>query len=364
MARSIQRGIAAALRRGVQIFLVTVGVSLTPVVTAGTSFFTVEVPVASRSDADRAIAVEEGLWRILARMTGVHDGLEAHPAGRLLDDADRFLEGFRYIRAEQGQAVELRFDGDVLRQRLGEERIPIWDAHRAPVLVWVAMDVDGRRELLGLGHGSELYRVFTGTARERAIPLLFPMLDLEDRRQVGFVQLWGGFDWTVREASRRYGSGPVLAVAVRQSAQTGAWRGRWTLYLGDEQVEFQTGPGSLQRIVEAGFNEVSAVLAQRYAVVPGRYAGRVLEIGVVGVDGLRDFAEVMAYLEGINGVLEADVYRVSEGRIGVRLTLQRDPERVLEELNTAPSLMAEALPTLEAGRGTAAEAARSYRWLR
>ena len=337
---------------------------LAPAVFAVESFFTVEVPVESRSDADRLDAVERGLERILARMIGVYDGLEGHPAGVLLDDPEHYLEGFRYIRADRGQALELRFDGEVLRQHLGEERIAVWDAYRVPVLTWAAVDADGRRELLVRDHGGAIYEAFTNAARERAIPLLFPMLDLEDRRQVGFIQIWGGFDSTLRGASQRYGSGPVLAAALRQSARTGAWRGRWTLYLGSEQFEFQTGPGDLQRVVGRGFDQASAAMAQRYAVVPGRHAGRVLEIGVIGIEGLRDYAEVMEYLEGINGVLEVDVYRVSGARVGVRLTIQRDAERILEELDTAPSLMAEALPTLEAGSGGAAGAAHSYRWLR
>lgn len=327
-------------------------------------FFTVEVPVEGRGDAERADAVARGLEKVLGRMTGVHEDLAEHEVGRLLDDPERFLAGFRFLSVDRGLALEARFDGPALREALGELRVPVWDARRPRILTWGAVDQGGTRRMLERQEPGEdpVYDAVVEAARDRFIPLMFPLMDLEDRARVGFPEIWGGFHDGLTRASGRYGSGPVLSFALRES-RIGGWRGRWNLALGGERFEHQTGPGPLDAVVEAGFNWSASRLTERYAAVPGRHDGEFLEVGVIGVTDLATHWEVIRYLEAVSGVSRAEVYRASEDRIGVRLAVERDPERVVQSLDEASRLVAEALPTLDVGAGGTGGAARSYRWI-
>lgn len=332
--------------------------------TVHAAFFTVEVPVDGRTDAERDQAVQRGLAVVIGRMTGVHDDLEAHDAGELLGEADRFLAGFRFVRIDEGLALEVRFDGAALREALGEKEVAVWDARRPRILTWVAVDERGTRRMVELGDADDdpVYDLIADTAGLLHLPLMFPLMDLEDRARLGFREVWGGFERPMRTASQRYGSGPVLAVALRESS-TGGWRGRWNVLVGDERLEHRVGPGPLDQVVEAGFHWTSSQLARRYAVVPGQHDGRTLEIGVIGIQDLAALQAVLAYLEQINGVAGAEVYRASGAQVGIRLQIERDPDRIVDALESADRLMAEALPTLEVGAGTVGGAARAYRWM-
>ncbi|MCC3751434.1 MAG: DUF2066 domain-containing protein [Halorhodospira halophila] len=330
---------------------------------AASDLYTAEVRVDGRQDAEREAAVEAGLERVIGRMVGVYHGLEDHPAGELLDDAERYLESYRYLRLDDELAVELRYEGGVLRRHLGERDVAVWGEHRAPILLWVATEIDGRRDLLGFaaaGTEGEVLETLHDGAEQRALPLMYPTLDLRDRQAVGFVDIWGGFDESLREASQRYGSAAVVAVGLRK-AGTGAWRARWTVLTGEDALQHHTGPGELERVVTEGLDEVGGALTRRFAVVPGEHDGQQLEIALIGIDAVEDYLGAVRYLEEVTGVEQVDVQRIAGDRVTLRLLLARSPERVAEDLDDAETLWPEALPAAEVGPG-GGQLTRSYRW--
>ncbi|WP_187147880.1 DUF2066 domain-containing protein [Halorhodospira halophila] len=332
---------------------------------AASDLFTAEIPVEGRQDAEREAAVEAGLEQVIGRMVGVYQGLGDHPAAELLEDAGRYLASYRYVRVDDELAVELRFEGDVLRRQLGEREVAVWGEHRAPILLWVATEIDGRRDLLGFaasGTEGEVLEALHQGAEQRALPLMYPTLDLRDRRAVGFVDIWGGFDESLREASQRYGSTAVAAVGLRQTG-TGAWRARWTVLTGDDTLQHHTGPGDLERVVREGLDEVGGALTRRFAVVPGEHDGQQLEIAITGIEGVEDYLGAVRYLEDVTGVEQVDVQRIAGDRVTLRLMLERAPERVAADLDDADTLWPEALPATEMGPG-GGQLTRSYRWQR
>ncbi|MCG5541408.1 MULTISPECIES: DUF2066 domain-containing protein [unclassified Halorhodospira] len=330
---------------------------------AASDLYTAEVRVDGRQDAERDAAVEAGLERVIGRMVGVYHGLEDHPAGELLDDAQRYLESYRYLRLDDELAVELRYEGDVLLRHLGERDVAVWGEHRAPILLWVGTEIGGRRDLLGFaasGTEGEVLEALHEGAGQRALPLMYPTLDLRDRQAVGFVDIWGGFDEALREASQRYGSTAVVAAGLRK-ASTGAWRARWTVLAGDDALQYHTGPGDLEGVVEQGLDEVGGALTRRFAVVPGEHDGQQLEIALTDIDAVEDYLGAVRYLEEVTGVEQVDVQRIAGDRVTLRLLLARSPERVAEDLDDAERLWPEALPTTEIGPG-GGQLTRSYRW--
>lgn len=335
---------------------------------AAVTLNTVTVAVDDRSEAERAVAAETGLERVIGRMVGAYEGLgEDHPAADLLAEPQRLLEGFRYRREEEegGLAVELRFDGEALRQALGEREVAVWGRYRPPILTWVAVEDDGLRSLLGpetvgASDAAILERLRTGGER-RGLPLMPPTLDLEDRRALGFVDLWGGFDERLRAASQRYGNRTVVALALRRDGGSDPWEGRWTVLVGDETLTHRTGPGDLERVIGEGLNEVGRLLTQRFAAVPGAYEGQRLEVAVLGIDSVAAYLGALRRLEQTRGVEQVDIRHAGAERITAQLHLERSPEQVAEALDEADRLETEALPDA-GGAPEDGGRARTYRW--
>lgn len=354
------RGLRSLLRAfawgGALVLAVCVG-------SAQAGFYTVEVPVDNRQDAERERAVEAGLERVLGRMVGVYDGLEDHPAAALLEEAERYLEGFRYVRVDDQLAVELRYEGPLIRRALGEREVPVWDSYRAPILLWVATEIDGDRQMVNpavTGPEQDLLERLQRGAEERALPLIFPLLDLTDRRRVGFLDVWGGFEESLEEGSARYGRGGVIAVGLRQAA-SGAWHGRWSILAGEQSRQFHVGPGPLEAVVEEGLNTAGRLLTERYAAIPGEHDGQQLELVLTGVDGVDHYLGALRHLESVRGVERVDVRRVDGDQLVISLIVERNPERVAEDLDESERLWVEPLPAADVAGG-GGQITRTYRW--
>ncbi len=335
---------------------------------AAEDFYTVRVAVDSRQAAERQAAAEAGLARLVGRMVGAYGGPGAdHPAAGVLGTPQRFLTGFQYERLDGDRlAVALRFDREALRRSLGEREVAVWGRRRPSILTWLAVDLGGQRGLLGPADSGARGRVVArlrAGAERRALPLMFPALDLQDRRALAYLDIWGGFEARIREASARYGERPVLAVALRRRG-AGAWQGRWLLLAGGEVIaEHETGPAGLEQAVQAGLDAVGRRLTERFAVVPGAHAGEHLRLAVLGIEDEADYLGALRHLEGARGVTRVAIRRVDGDRVTARLTVARSPARVAEALADGGALRPEAPSADGAADGTAGSSSpRVYRW--
>ncbi|MBK1735051.1 hypothetical protein CKO15_07080 [Halorhodospira abdelmalekii] len=307
----------------------------------------VEVDVAGRSAEARRGAAVDALERLLELWTGEYTGLaEDHPGRALFAEAERFIEGYRYVSGDAGLRIELRFDGAAVRGALGEQGVAVWDHRRRPLLLWAGIEVDGERFLLG-SHAegqpqavAEAAAVLREQSREYGLPLILPLLDLEDRGQVRFSDIWGGFDDRLREASIRYGQTTLIGAGLRQTS-AGAWRGRWQAIIGEDQITYQTGPGSLEAVVGAAFAQLGSYFVERFAGVPGEGAGERLQLTIAGVEGLADYATLISYLRGVAGVERVLVRQAAGEELTVELRLAQSPERVVGALERSVYLARE-----------------------
>ena len=338
-----------------------------PQVLAQDDFFTVAVAVEDRREASREQAIKQGLERLIGKMTGAYGGLnEDHPALAMLDQAAKYLEGYSFTSLDGELGLELRFDASALKAALGERDVAVWGRHRRPVLVWLVVDAHGRRVMLSdrqIGYAEEYQKVLATLQREasaRGLPLLFPLLDWQDRSSLGYADIWGGFTANIRQASARYGGAAVISGGLRRTS-TGAWRGHWTALLGENGWIYRSGPGALNEVIGDALDSFGQSLAERYAVVPGANAGRSMEIAVLEVGNVTDYVGMLNSLQGVVGVDEVNVTYVEGRRVILRLKLGQDIKLVLEDLDELPQLLIEPLPSLDLG-GAAGRVVRAYRW--
>ncbi len=142
--------------------------------------------------------------------------------------------------------------------------------------------------------------------------MLFPLLDLEERRAVTAADLWGGFDDAALETSRRYGAASVLLIRLQRERE--AWRGRWTQYAFDETRSWTT-MGDLGQVLNAGVDELADALAGRFVVAGG--APEAVRLAVDAVEDLADYGRLMGYLQGLSPVDGLRVLRASGTRLEV-----------------------------------------------
>ncbi len=217
----------------------------------------------------------------------------------------------------------MRFDPDAVRITLQQAALPVWGSARPTILIWLAVEDGMQRSIVGENEQSPLEWALVKVAAQRGIPVLLPLMDLEDERRLSFGDLWGGFAAPVRAASARYGTHAVLVGRIRHGSG-GEWRARWTLYVGNHTARWRSGADTEAQLLGFGINGLANRLAAQFAVPAGDIARSLVRIEVNGVRSLKAYARVRAYLRRLNPVLHVQTLAVRTARADFRLEIRGD----------------------------------------
>ncbi|BAZ93444.1 hypothetical protein TspCOW1_16170 [Thiohalobacter sp. COW1] len=299
---------------------------------AAERMYAVQVPVADRSSPARAEALRQAMQQLLVRVTGERDAARLVGIEPLLAQPEQYVQQFRYLdaapAADAALELNVHFDGTAVERVLRANGLPVWGRERPPLLLWLAVGGDQRR-LIGADSDHPLYAAAMGVARERGLTLLFPLLDLEDQARVGYADVWGGFEETVLAASQRYRS--QLVLQGRLQAGAGGWRGRWTLHMGRDRLDWDSVGDTAAAALAQGLHLAADRLALRLAVRALGTAEQVERIRIRGVATLEDYARTLDYLAQLTPVRDVEVLAVDGDAIDLLLALDGD-RQTLERL--------------------------------
>jgi len=202
---------------------------------------------------------------------------------------------------------------------------------RPSTLVWLAVEDQGKRALAGNDTQPDLRRELEDQAGVRGVPLLFPLLDVEDQRRVNFADVWGGFDQEVRAASVRYQSGAVLVGRVHR-ARSGDWAGRWSLYLDAGVEHWESVAGPRAEVLADGVDGAADRLAARFARALGADAVEPVDLLVTGVEKLEDYRRAQQYLRSLDAVNDLAVTQVDASGVRFHLVLRGDRTALVQAI--------------------------------
>lgn len=284
------------------------------------ALFEAEVEVADQHADTREKAFRDALGSVLVRVTGERDIAGRPELEGLLERAADFTRIFRYRRESAGPGASgderlmlwVRFDGKALEKALRERGLPFWGRERPRTLVWLAVRRDSDRAIVDNSEDDRVAAILREHANLRGLPLVLPLMDTEDRRNLAFGDIWGGFEERVRQASERYAADAILIGRVAESG--GQWLGRWQLLQDDRISRWQSGPVDFRSTVADGVHGAADLYAARFAIADtgGR---RQTQLIVEAVDSLEGYARVMDYLAGLTPVESVRAEEVSDGTV-------------------------------------------------
>jgi hypothetical protein len=294
------------------------------VVAADASLFESEVIVENQTPAVRSAALRKALGEVLVRVTGRAGVTATEPARDLLARPEQLVQQYRYFN-ESGQEPPLlklwvRFDGDAIREVLQEQGVAYWGGERPETLVWLAVDDRDNRYLVTADDASDVHRELAAAARTRGVPLLFPLMDLEDQSRVRYEDLWGGIFQQVEGASRRYHT-PAVLIGRIQRMDSGGWAARWQITMGGNTRSWSDSNPQLTALAKQGIDDVADMQAALQTASGTAAAANVVSIHVDGISSLADYARTGNYLAGLSTVRDLQVEEVTPTRVQYRLRL-------------------------------------------
>lgn len=298
-----------------------------------------EVVVAGRSTDARNNALGDALAHVLVKNTGDPDAASVAGVRSFINQAASYTQQFSYgtrqsfVSGEEQPETVLtltaRFDPQFVQRIIRDTGLARWGVQRPTTLMWLAVETaDGSRVLAGEDFASIAQPARRAAAR-RGLPILFPILDLQDQRAVRMRELWGGFVAPMAQASQRYGTQTFLLGRIEPRGED-QWIVRWVLYDQGNQDYREAGPGPLHEVIAAGIDFAANELAMRYAFsanegVTG--SGGAL-VAVHGVKDLADYARLLEYLNELSVVEEVAIVMADGERLDFRLQLRGDLERL------------------------------------
>jgi hypothetical protein len=286
--------------------------------------FESEVVVQSQAPAERSAAMKSALEEVLVRVAGQNSVLTTGPAMALLQKPSRLVQQYRYFTVPNSEPPRLklwvRFDGDAIRQSLQQQGLAYWGAERPDTLLWLAVEDRGRRYVVSADDESDVHKQIVQVAKQRGVPILFPLMDLEDQSQARFSDIWGGFFDHVLEASARYNPQAVLIGRLNRGS-SGGWSARWYMDVAGKTASWSDSRQQLAALLQQGMDDTADQLASRFAVANQGGGAGAVRISVDGVRTLAAYARINEYLSSLTSVMDVQVEQLTGSQVQYSLQL-------------------------------------------
>ena len=302
------------------------------------SLYTAEVPFDRSAPNARENAYRAALSEILVRITGTTAAAESEDLAANFPNPARFVTQFR---PGADDTLVVSMDGPEIERVLRQAGATVWGSERPLTIVWLAVDWGlGEREIVaaddadslpGAARSIDRNRLLRERVQEvatrRGIPVVFPLMDTEDLQNIGFSDIWGGFDDQLLEASSRYEAPSVLVGRIRADTVQPP---RWTWYLGESRFAWPGAP-------EQAIDELANALAGRFAF-QGDQSLEQIELTISGIDSVEAYGRVQRYMENLRVVDRLAVKSAAPGRITYEVDVQGGIERLESALDLSVML--------------------------
>lgn len=292
-----------------------------------------EVPVEGQGREERNYVARQALKEILVRISG------RIVAGELADDKNLvprptlFIQQFRYRKFKSNEVIPeapdgakpytqklwLRFTEKTIAKLLRAQGYPVWGKTRPATLVWLVVDDQKQRILVGNSTPHISRTIVEQEAIRKGLPLRLPLLDLADQSRVQVTDVWGNFEDAILSASARYQTEAVLVGRIYLSfAKT--WNTRWSLYLGGQRQDWEvSNSDTLNAAVSEGLSKTGEALSIRFTQVDASQESDMLLVQVKNVTDLKTYNKVIKYLKGLNVVTQLEAHQVNTDNVIFRI---------------------------------------------
>lgn len=257
--RSVRRLFKVAIWLGLMSF----GCAAMGATVAG--LYETEVGIADANEQARGDAELRALRAVLIKLTGTRN-VDVLAALALHDGPLRDLIEQSQVRGnndDERRRLWARFDEPRLNSLLARSRIPLWGRTRPLTAVMLAIDDGQSKRLLAAGENSGFAAILNGAAAARGIPMVLPLMDLQDARQLRPDSLVAGDDAGTRTTADRYRGEALVYGAL--AATAAGWQLEWTLQVGDERRN-RSNKGTPNVLLQWLVNSIADALATRFMV--------------------------------------------------------------------------------------------------
>lgn len=316
-----------------------------------TQLYTAKVAVDGQSNAERADGLKQAMKQVMLKVGGNSDFEQDASIKSALTRPQAYVAQFYYDRVDQQSMLIAEFDELKVNQLFYQAGLPILGSIRPLLTVWLIEEDNLERKIID--HSSEhlLAQKVQSFSAERAVPMVLPLMDLEDINRVQVSDVWGRFAEPVKEASERYLAEASVIIRVSNNTlvepvlvdeetceapcQVNQYALDWSILEGVQQFGERLHGNSPELLLEQALESISAHIHQQYALSTD--TTNVMTIEIANVDSMKTFVEISQFLSDFSAVssvklryAEGEVRRFDIGLIGSEQTFMASVKLVDE----------------------------------
>ena len=337
------------------LFLLFILLSATARAVVVEDLYTVELPVEDQSTSLRLKVFNLAFRDVIIKVSGTSETIE-HPAlGQPLRSSSRYVHQFRYLTRKTKQEnsfdagqlfLRVVFNQEAIENLLRENGIPVWGKERPSTLFLFNYERNQSASIVSGDTTPGVVEAIEVLARERGIPVLFPLLDLEDRVHFGIQDINAFNEQKMTLAAARYAPDALLVGRITQ--RTEGWLGQWQAYFSNQVFKWSFKGDTDIEVFRQAIARLGQTLAKEYALATFAATDEELLLAVDQMKGLTDHIRVQAYLQSLDAIEAARLVLVEQDKVTYRVNLRNSSEDLSRLIGLSDVLEQLELPQIDA----------------
>ena len=314
-----------------------------------------KVEVESQSSRDRNVAIKAALRAVIVKVGGQSSAFDAIEIKRAINQYRSYLSQYSYERLDDKLLLVANFNEDKVNTLFQQASLPLWGNLRPQIIVWLIEEHGLTRNILSESENSSLPSEIIRFSKQRGLPLVLPLMDLDDQLNVNVADLWGRFSQEVKQASSRYFVDASLVIRIsnvhaeeNDSTETQlACEGvlcqqvvnfqlDWSL-VGERQQFSKSYLGVNKKLLlKEALEEVANVIYQQYA--SSTDLSNELVMDVANVDSLKTYMEIVQFLQDLSAVDTVQLIRADQEKRTFKLSLLGSKQALIASLKLIDEL--------------------------
>ena len=296
--------------------------------------FTVELAVADHTTSLRLESFSEAFKQVIVKVSGSDEALRSPAFKRPIAGSARYVKQFRYINRSSSDDEEIEagrlylridFNQQLIESLLRENNFPVWGRERPSSLLVISYDVNENIKLVADDSTPDLVEALDQAASIHAVPVLFPLMDLEDIALVRISDIVSRQYDNIDTMAMRYAPDALLVGQIIGRSGEG-WQGDWEVRFAEQIFKWKFKASSKQTVIDQVIRHLAKILALEYALEDHRRVDQSLLLSVSALNGIESLIVVQNYLQSLSVVDSVRVAMINKDVITYRLKLRNDPE--------------------------------------
>lgn len=226
------------------------------------SLYQIEIPVIAQTNDAKEQAVQDGFLQVLIKVTG-NANVDKNPLIlNNLKRADYFVHDYSYLSETPDAShylLQITYEPRDIKRLLQNAKVSYWGESRPLILVWLVVAKQQHElNIIYSEDGGKVYKSIKQAGKKYALPLIFPVLDVEELSHVSPSDVTATSMSVLNEAAKRYAPDAQLIGEISEDEH--GVQSQWKLVMNDFQWNWDISDKTMDSVISSFMNYLSKAL--------------------------------------------------------------------------------------------------------